>query len=73
MQSRKHSLLESTIKAITGAVMGLLTQLVVFPWYGIQVQFHQNIQLVLIFTFVSVVYSYVVRRVFNWLHYRDIL
>jgi len=53
--------------------MGLLTQLVVFPRYGIQVQFYQNIQLVLIFTFVSVVYSYVVRRVFNWLHYRDIL
>ena len=73
MQSRRHSLLESVIKAVVGAFMGLFTQLVVFPWYGIKIEFWQNITMVLIFTFVSVVYSYVVRRVFNWLHYRNIL
>ena len=73
MQSRRHSLLESIIKAVVGALMGLLTQLVVFLWYGIKIEFWQNITMVLIFTFVSVVYSYVVRRVFNWLHYRNIL
>ena len=71
MQSRTHSILESIVKVFVGSVLGLLTQLLVFPLYHIKVELAMNIQIVAIFTLVSLIYSYAIRRLFNWWHVKQ--
>ncbi|WP_164503155.1 hypothetical protein [Nitrosomonas sp. JL21] len=71
MQTRLQSLLEAWINVIIGYVVALATQIVVFPWYDIEVSISQNLQIGLIFTAVSIARSYLVRRFFNRLHKMD--
>ncbi len=68
MQTRLQSLLEAWINVIIGYFVALAAQIIVFPWYGIEVSISQNLQIGLIFTIVSITRSYVVRRLFNRLH-----
>ncbi|MGV8712073.1 MAG: DUF7220 family protein [Nitrosomonas sp.] len=68
MQTRLQSLLEAWINVIIGYFVALAAQIIVFPWYGIEVSISQNLQIGLIFTIVSIARSYVVRRLFNRLH-----
>lgn len=68
MQTRLQSLLEAWINVIIGYFVALAAQIIVFPWYGIEVSISQNLQIGLIFTIASIARSYVVRRLFNRLH-----
>lgn len=72
MQSRLHSFLEATANILIGSLISLLVQRLVFPLYGIQITLSQDIQIVAIFTVVSIVRSYVLRRVFNRFHKKEI-
>ncbi len=72
-QKRRHSLLESFLNVSIGFFIALMTQIIVFPWFGIAVGLHENIRISVIFTVVSIVRSYVLRRVFNHLHVKGIL
>jgi len=65
-QSKSHSFIEASAQTLVGFVQGVLTQMVLFPLYGWTPTFSENIQLVLVFTVVSLARSYLVRRVFNW-------
>lgn len=65
MQSRLGSLLEATTSTLVGFLVAVLTQVVVFPIYGLEVGLGGNLQIALIFTVVSVLRGYLVRRVFN--------
>lgn len=67
MQSRKLSFLESTVSTVIGLSVAYLTQLLVFPLVGIHVQHSTHALLVCIFTIISVVRGYLVRRLFNLL------
>lgn len=71
MQTRLQSLLEAWINVIIGYVVALAAQIIVFPWYDIEVTISQNLQIGLIFTAVSIARSYLVRRLFNSLHRID--
>lgn len=64
-QSRLMSLIESFTNMIVGYVLALVTQLVVLPFYGVHLSMTQNISIVSIFTVVSLVRSYCIRRIFN--------
>lgn len=64
-QSKKQSLTETVISTFIGLAVSLITQIVVFPLYGMEVSFNQNIQITIIFTFVSIARGYLVRRYFN--------
>lgn len=64
-QSKKQSLTETVISTFIGLAVSLITQIVVFPLYGMEVSFNQNIQITIIFTFVSIARGYFVRRYFN--------
>ena len=64
-QSKKQSLKETVISTFIGLAVSLLTQIVVFPLYGMEVSFNQNIQITIIFTAVSIARGYLVRRYFN--------
>lgn len=67
-QTRKQSLVETITTTAIGYCVALVTQLVVFPLYGLPIEMHQNMQIAAIFTGVSLVRGYFVRRFFNWWH-----
>lgn len=65
MQSRVGSLVEATTSTLVGFLVAVLTQVVVFPIYGLEVGLGGNLQIALIFTVVSVLRGYCIRRLFN--------
>lgn len=65
MQSRKHSLIESTTNTIVGFIVSLLIQLAIYPAMGIPVRFSQNIIITFVFTISSILRGYLIRRIFN--------
>lgn len=68
MQSRLESLIEAAINVALGYMVALGAQLVVFPWFSINIPMSSNIAIGIIFTLVSLVRSYLLRRLFNYLH-----
>jgi len=65
MQSKKYSLVESITNTLIGFIVSLLIQLIIYPTMGIPVTFTQNIVITFVFTFVSILRGYIVRRMFN--------
>ena len=65
MQTKKQSFIEVVLSTFIGLFVSLITQIIVFPIYGLEVKLNQNIQITLIFTVVSIVRGYVIRRLFN--------
>jgi len=68
MQSKKQSFIEAWTNIGVGYGLALLTQIVVFPLYGMEVNLGQNIQIGVIFTVMSLARSYALRRLFNGWH-----
>jgi len=65
MQLKRHSFLESIINVAVGYGVALLSQIIVFPLFSLTVSLESNIKIGLIFTVISIVRSYVLRRIFN--------
>lgn len=65
MQSRFHSLLEACLNTASGFFISLVISRVVYPMYGFHASWGQLTQLTVIFTIVSIVRSYLWRRLFN--------
>jgi uncharacterized protein YqhQ len=72
-QSKKHSAMETGLSTAIGLVVAFVTQIIVFSWFGIKATFWDNVGLTVVFTAVSLVRGYGVRRLFNWMHTKDIL
>ena len=70
MQTRLQSFIESVINVTIGYGVALISQMLVFPFFGIHITMESNLLIGAIFTAISIVRSYVVRRVFNRLHSR---
>ncbi len=64
-QTKLSSLLESLANIAIGYFVALLSQLLIFPQFGINVSLEANLQIGAWFTVVSLVRSYVIRRYFN--------
>ena len=64
-QSKTHSFAESIANVAIGYGISLSAQIAVFPLFGIYVPLKDNILIGLIFTAVSIVRSYALRRLFN--------
>ncbi|MNC10600.1 hypothetical protein D3C75_582550 [compost metagenome] len=65
MQSKKLSLIESVVNVVSSFLMGVITQIIVFPLYGFEASVMANISLTLIFSLTGFIRSYTVRRIFN--------
>lgn len=65
MQLKRHSLLESVINVAVGYGVALVSQIVIFPLYGMEVPLSANIQIGVWFTVISIIRSYLLRRCFN--------
>jgi hypothetical protein len=59
------SFIESCVNVLIGYGIACAAQAVIFPWFGIYVSTSQNLQIGALFTVVSIIRSYIVRRVFN--------
>ena len=64
-QTRLESLIESVINTGLGFLVALITQILVYPVFDINVTLGDQTLLALIFTSVSLVRGYIVRRYFN--------
>ena len=69
-QSRVHSLIEAWANVGVGFVLSWLTNIIVLPLWGFHVSALASLQITLVFTVVSLIRSYVLRRVFNRWHLR---
>ena len=65
MQTRLQSFIESIANIAVGYLVALASQLVVFPLFGIHIPLSTNLGIGAIFTVISLVRSYVIRRWFN--------
>jgi hypothetical protein len=66
-QTKTMSAVESVSNIAIGMTIAYITQVIVFPIFGIHVPPSSHIGIVLIFTAVSFVRSFCFRRVFNWI------
>ncbi len=64
-QSHKHSMIEALANVAIGAAVSLVSQMVVFPFYGIHIGIDKNMGITAWFTVISIVRSYCLRRWFN--------
>lgn len=71
MQTRLGSLIEAATNVFVGYLVALMTQLLVFPAFGLQVSLGENLAIGLVFTVVSLSRSYLLRRLFNRRHRHD--
>ena len=69
MQTKKMSLIETIVSVAIGYVVALLSQIVVFPLFDIEVSLIDNLLIGLLFTVSSLIRGYYVRTLFNWIDF----
>lgn len=69
-QSQTMSLIEAIANVAVGFGVAVLAQIAVFPLFGLHVPFTDNLLIGAIFTAVSIVRSYALRRLFEAIRIR---
>jgi hypothetical protein len=64
-QSRFMSLVEATTNVVVGYLLAIATQIVVFPWFGIDAGLSDHLTIGLAFVGVSLARGYLLRRLFE--------
>lgn len=67
-QSRTGSMIEAAANVAIGYGVAVAAQVAVFPWFGLHASLSDNLLIGAVFTVVSLVRSYFLRRLFNYLH-----
>ena len=70
-QSRLMSLVESTTNVVLGYVLAIATQIVVFPWFGIETGLAEHLTIGIAFVGVSLARGYLLRRLFEAIRMRS--
>lgn len=65
MQTKKQSLIETLTSVFAGWLIGVILNLTILPLFDYNITVVDSLWVSLIFTVVSVIRSYVVRRIFN--------
>lgn len=71
-QSRAMSLVEAATNVVVGYVLAILTQIVVFPWFGIDAALGEHMAIGLAFVGVSLARGYLLRRLFEAIRMRSL-
>nr|WP_217361160.1 hypothetical protein [Aliiroseovarius sp. xm-g-7] len=58
-------MVEAITNVAVGYLLAVITQIVVFPWFGIHPSLGENLAIGSIFTGISLVRSYALRRLFE--------
>tara|TARA_R110000744_G_scaffold16476_1_gene45392 strand:+ start:1358 stop:1570 length:213 start_codon:yes stop_codon:yes gene_type:complete len=67
-QTNKQSIIEVIANTVVGFIISVGVSVLLFPLMGIPVTFGENLGITLIFTVISLVRSFVMRRIFNKIH-----
>lgn len=68
-QSRKMSLVEAATNVAVGYGLAVITQIIVFPWFGLDAALGEHLAIGLAFVGVSLARSYLLRRLFERLRF----
>ena len=71
-QSRTMSLVEAVTNVLIGYGVAVATQMLVFPLFGFEASLQDNLAIGLVFTVVSLIRSYLLRRVIEALRVRQL-
>ena len=70
-QSRLMSLAESVTNVVIGYVLAIATQIVVFPWFGIETGLGEHLTIGLAFVGISLARGFLLRRLFEPIRMRS--
>ena len=65
MQTKKQSLIESLTSTTIGIIIGIVLNLTILPVFGYPVSLSDSLWISVIFTVISIIRSYIIRRWFN--------
>lgn len=65
MQTKKQSMIESLTSTTIGIIIGIVLNLTILPVFGYPVSLSDSLWISVIFTIVSIIRSYIIRRWFN--------
>lgn len=65
MQSKKRSFIEAVTNVLVGYLVAVISNLIVLPLFGYQVSLFDGFAIGIVFTVISLIRSYVIRRLFN--------
>ncbi len=68
MQTRKQSAIESVINILFGYLINFSANMLILPLFGFNISAIQNLFLGVLYTLISFIRSYVIRRYYNWKH-----
>jgi hypothetical protein len=71
-QSRAMSFVEAATNVVVGYVLAILTQIVVFPRFGIKAALGEHLAIGLAFVGVSLARGYLLRRLFETIRMRGL-
>ena len=66
MQSKRESMIESLTSTTIGIIIGIVLNLTILPIFGYPVSWSDSLWISVIFTIVSIIRSYIIRRWFNY-------
>jgi hypothetical protein len=58
-------MIEAVTNVVVGYALAVITQIVAFPWFGLQVSVGDNLAIGAVFVGISLVRSYALRRLFE--------
>ena len=65
MQSKKRSFIEAVTNVLVGYLVAVISNIIVLPLFGYQVSLFDGFAIGVVFTVISLIRSYVIRRLFN--------
>jgi len=72
-QSRRASAIEAFLNVVLGFCISVLANWLILPYYGVSSKLSISIEIGVWFTFISFARSYILRRLFVWIHGKGIL
>lgn len=73
MQKKRHSVLETCVSTAIGFGVAYIANWFILPVFGMPQSHHATFWITVMFTAISLIRGYCVRRLFNWLHVKEIL
>lgn len=64
-QRKSHSFIEALFNTILGFGISMAANMIVLPWFGFKVSLSSAFGIGVIFTLISIIRSYLLRRLFN--------
>ena len=65
MQTKQHSLIESITNVTVGYLIAVASQIIIFPYFDMDISIQNNFVIGLWFTGISIIRSYLIRRWFT--------